>query len=87
VILCESGNSFLPLIRATALHTTHIRCPHTQAFDHIDDYERRIVKLAPEIAILSCGPTATVLANRLAYHGIHAVDFGSAAGFLRKLLK
>lgn len=85
-ILCETGNSILPLIRKTAVHTTHVRCPHRQAFDYIKDYERAIVKLKPELAILSCGPTATILANRLAFLGIHAVDFGSAGGFLRKLL-
>ena len=85
-ILCETGNSFLPLIRRTALHTTHVRCPHRQAFDHIEEYEDAIVELQPDICIMSCGPTATILANQLAYRGVHAVDFGSAGGFLRKLL-
>jgi hypothetical protein len=38
------------------------------------------------VTVLSVGPTATVLANRLAARGIQALDLGSAGGFLLRLL-
>jgi len=34
--------------------------------------------------LLSCGPTATVLANRLTKYGIQAIDLGSIGGFLQR---
>jgi hypothetical protein len=45
-----------------------------------------VVSTKPDIAILSCGMTATCLANRLSKHGIQAIDFGSGGSFIAKLL-
>ena len=47
----------------------------------------RVLAHAPDIVILSAGPTASCLANRLARAGVQAVDLGSAGGFLLKLLE
>jgi hypothetical protein len=38
------------------------------------------------VALLSCGPTATCLANRLARRGIQGVDMGSVGGMLVRLM-
>lgn len=64
----------------------HIPCPHSETYAILDQIETDIVRARPEIAILSCGPAATCLANRLAYHNIQAIDIGSAGGFLLKQL-
>ena len=86
VILCEKGNSLYGVMKKTTKHLTHIRCPSRGAYAHIDKYEYQIAQLKADVAVLSCGPTATCLADRLARWGVHAIDFGSAGGFLRKLL-
>lgn len=85
-ILCEPGNSILKVARLSAKRMKHIVCPHREAYAEIDALERAIAKSKPDIALLSCGPTATCLANRLAALGMQAVDIGSAGGFLLKLL-
>jgi hypothetical protein len=85
-VLCEPGNKILKAVRLSAKKVKHFRCPHREAYAQIDDMEKEIAAAKPEIALLSCGPTATCLANRLAARGIHAVDIGSAGGFLLKLL-
>jgi len=64
----------------------HVACPHSEAYGKIDELEQAIVETEPTIALLSCGPTATCLANRLALRGIQAIDVGSAGGYLLKLL-
>jgi hypothetical protein len=64
----------------------HIPCPMYDAWDGIDDYEVQLVKYKPDVALLSLGPTATVLAHRMAKHNIHAVDLGSIGGFLNRWL-
>lgn len=86
VIVCETGNSLLHMVTRTAAHVEHIECPSREAYAHIDEYEKVVVKRAPDLAVLSLGPTATCLANRLAKRGVQGLDLGSAGGFLRKLL-
>jgi len=85
-VLAEPGNSILKVVRLSAKKIKHVVCPHREAYAQIDDFEILLAKGKPEVALLSCGPTATCLANRLAARGIHAVDIGSAGGFLLKLL-
>lgn len=87
VVVCEKKNSLLPVVRLTAAKVRHVLCAHRQAFRTIDDLEREVFLASPQIAILSAGPTATCLAHRLARRNIQAIDFGSAGGFLRKLLQ
>lgn len=84
-VMSENGNSILKAVRLST-KVTPIRCPSRQAYAEIDRLEDEIVATEPDVALLSCGPTATCLAHRLAMRGIHAVDIGSAGGYLLKLL-
>lgn len=85
-IVCERKGSMLKTVRMHASRTRHIQCPRICAYRVIGELEQAVIDAEPDIAILSAGPTATCLANRLAARGIHAVDLGSAGGFLGKLL-
>ena len=85
-VLSERDNSILKVVRLSAKRLKHVACPHREAYAEIDKLERAVIKSRPDIALLSCGPTATCLANRLAAQGVHAVDIGSAGGFILKLL-
>lgn len=84
-VVCEPDNSMLGLIRETARETNHIECPSSGAYAMIKQFRAAILKLKPDVAILSVGPTATCLAHRLS-NRVQAIDIGSAGGFLRKLL-
>jgi hypothetical protein len=86
-VLCERKGSMMLAVRPAAKRALHVQCPREQAYDGIGLLELRILDYVPEVAILSCGPTATCLANRLTKHGIQAVDLGSAGGFLARLLR
>lgn len=86
VVVCEEGGSMLGAVRRSAAQAVHVVCPHQKAYAVIDELERAVCELAPEIAILSAGPTATALAYRLARAGVHAVDLGSAGKFLQRVL-
>lgn len=85
-ILCEAKNSILKLVRKTARCTVHVRCPNMEAYALIDRFESALVATAADLYLMSCGATATCLANRLTKRGLHAVDIGSAGGFLLRLL-
>jgi hypothetical protein len=86
VVVCEEKGSMLEAVRMAALSVIHIECPSKLAYSLIDELERKVIEAAPEIAILSAGPTATCLANRLAHAGVHAIDLGSAGKFIRRLI-
>ena len=60
----------------------HVTCPPVGAYAQIDLLEREVLEGEPEIALLSCGPTATALAHRLTVQGLQAIDIGSIGGFL-----
>jgi hypothetical protein len=85
-VICEPKNKILTAVRLSAARTKHIRCPSHLAYSRIDLFEDAVLEAEPEIALLSVGPTASCLANRLAAHGLHAVDIGSAGGYLLELL-
>ncbi len=53
-------------------------CPHKNAFDKYDRILSMVEKsvLKDELALISLGPTATVLAYDLARCGIQALDIG-----------
>ncbi len=80
-IVSEATSKLLSCIRETH-EVAHIECPMYGAYATIDHMERQVVKAKPDIALLSFGPTAKCLANRLSEHGIQAVDLGSIGGFL-----
>ena len=85
LVVCERKGSMHAAVRMTAAKARHIECPTHEAYAVIDELEREVVVARPQIAVLSAGPTATLLANRLAKHQIHAIDLGSAGKFLMGL--
>lgn len=87
VVLCEKSGSMVKTVRKAARKAKHVACPRREAYRLIDYLEDQIIAYAPDVAVLSAGPTASCLANRLARVGVHAVDLGSAGGFLGKLLQ
>ena len=60
----------------------HVTCPPIGAYAEIDRLEREVMEGESDIALLSCGPTATALAHRLTLQGLQAIDIGSIGGFL-----
>lgn len=86
VVVCEKSGSMLQTVSLAAAYVKHIACPHREAYAQIDFIEDKIRAARPDVAIMAAGPTATCLANRLAADHIHAVDLGSAGGFLGRLL-
>jgi len=63
---------------------THVECPSYDAYEKIAFLQAAVIESRPQLALLSIGTTATVLAYRLAHHNIHAVDLGSIGGFLMR---
>lgn len=84
VVLSEPDSKLLSSVRLTN-EVEYIQCPSYQSYQHIDEWERQILKIDPDVALLSVGPTATVLANRLAGR-VQTVDLGSIGGFLARYL-
>lgn len=60
----------------------YVKTPQTNAFDVINKLENCLAFKICKLVILSCGPTGTVLADRLARKGIWAVDLGNFGKFL-----
>lgn len=87
VVVCEKSGSMLQTVKLGADWVTHVACPHREAYAEIDRIEDKVRAAKPDVVIMAAGPTATCLANRLAADYIHAVDLGSAGGFLGRLLK
>lgn len=85
-VLCEKDGSAYRAVRIGSKQVTHVRCPTHEAFQHIDDFEATILDTGADVAILSCGATASILAVRLAQRGMQAIDFGSGGSFIAKLL-
>jgi len=85
-LLAEADSKALTLMGRTAGSVFHTVCPSHRAYALIDEYELVCVDEKPDIAILSCGMTATCLAARLARRGIQAIDFGSGGKYLLELL-
>ena len=83
-IVCELYSKLLTELRNTDQNVQHIECPMYDAYNFIDEFEKEVVSLKPEIALLSVGVTATVLAHRLAVHGIQAVDLGSIGALFQR---
>ena len=77
-----SGKSLKPEDLDGAGEITHIQCPPQHAFADYDEILARIG--TPKRALLCLGPTATVLAVDLCKRGVHAIDLGHVAMFLRK---
>jgi hypothetical protein len=80
-IVSEASSKLLSCVRETH-EVVHIECPMYGAYACIDSLEKQVVEAKPDLALLSVGPTATCLANRLSKRGLQAVDLGSIGGFL-----
>ncbi len=86
VVVSERRNKTLSCARAQAASVVHIECPSRLAYAVIDDLEAAVVAATPSVALLSCGPTATCLAHRLASRGVQGIDIGSIGGLLARWL-
>lgn len=67
-----------------ARSVTEIVGPRQHAWADYDSILERITSTQPSRVLIGLGPTATVLAVDLCARGIHAIDLGHAAMFLRK---
>jgi hypothetical protein len=85
VVLSEPDSKLLTCVKLTN-QVEHIECPSYAAYQHIGEWEKQILAINPDVALLSVGPTATVLANRLAGR-VHTIDLGSIGGFLARYLE
>ena len=83
-IVSEPDSKLLTEVCASNERVDHIECPMYDAYDHIDDFEKEILRIKPEIALFSVGVTATALANRICGHGIQAVDLGSIGALFQR---
>lgn len=79
VVLVARGNKVISLDSATSV--VAIKCPPTDAYSEIARIEEEIGQ--PNVPILlAAGPTATVLAARLARKGLFAIDIGHLGKFI-----
>lgn len=86
VLVCEREGFILNLIARTSDNWLHVECPMREAYAEIKHLHRKCLRHGADIAILSAGPAATCLANRLAGNGLQAIDLGSAGRFLYRTL-
>jgi len=77
-----SGKSLKPEDLVGAGEITSIQCPKQHAFSEYESILERIG--TPKRALICLGPTATVLAYDLCRRGVHAIDLGHLAIFMRK---
>jgi hypothetical protein len=83
LVRSDSAKALHPEDLASASSVRDVIAPKTHAFD---DYERILdaIDVPADVVILCLGPTATVLAVDLCAMGVHAVDLGHVALFIRK---
>lgn len=82
-----SGKSLTTADLNGARTVTEILCPRNSAFSEYDQILERILSVRPKRVLIGLGPTATLLAVDLCAKGIHAIDLGHLAMFLRKFRK
>lgn len=85
VVVCERKGSMFRAVRIAARSAVHVECPHSGAYDVIDELHGKALSFDPDVVVLSVGPSATILANRFAREGVWAVDLGSAGQMLCRL--
>lgn len=88
ITLVSSGvKTFTPdQLREHDADVHHVECPYRDAYARIDRLEAAC-RDAGRRTILCAGPTATVLAARLARAKIHAIDLGHIFSFWRRYAK
>lgn len=77
VVLVGSGRSLTPETLPGAKVLKYIQTPMTNAFVMVDEILMEIKHHKPDVAILCCGMTATVVAHMLAHTGIQCLDLGA----------
>lgn len=77
-VVTGTGSRFVPIAELfdSAATVSREDAPPTDAYDHVDALEQRLLKVPADIFLLSLGPTATVLAARLSRRGRRAIDIG-----------
>ena len=70
-------------LRSHDADVNYVECPYRDAYRKIDELEDACLRAGRRV-ILCAGPTATVLAARLARAGLHAVDAGHIGMFWRR---
>ena len=85
-LVAEETTKLMRVVSVKARELKHIECPRHGAYSKIKLLQAEVEDAQPDIALLSCGPTATCLAERLTAQGIQSIDIGSAGGFLSRLL-
>jgi hypothetical protein len=86
VVVCERKGSIFRAISPDAGHISHVECPTHRSYELIEWLLNQTLRAAPELVVLSAGPAATCMANRLARHGVQSLDLGSAGKFLYRNL-
>lgn len=82
IVRGNSSKALQPADLVGARSVREVVCPRRNAFAQYDAILERIG--TPKRALLCLGPTATVLAVDLCARGVHAIDLGHVAMFLRK---
>lgn len=79
-----SHKSLTPYDLIGARSIMDVVCPKQHAYDDYDQILARVLRDGQRRVLICLGPTATVLAADLCAHGVHAIDLGHIALFLRK---
>ncbi len=79
-------DGLLILLKQDRADVTWVSCPLTEAYSAIDQLVANCVEAGPKLVVMSAGPAATALANRLTLHGIQAIDLGRGVGVLLRFV-
>jgi hypothetical protein len=85
VTLVANGQRSLKpdFLRSHDADVHYVECPYRDAYSQIDAIEQRCLDAGHRV-LLCAGPTATVLAARLARAKLHAIDLGHIGMFWRR---
>lgn len=81
-LVCPPGNPLCWVFGGWAHKVKFIACPSRDAYHQIAQLEAAVHASQADLAILSCGATATCLAFRLAQQGCQALDVGHLGHWL-----
>jgi hypothetical protein len=84
-VMASEGSKILKAVQFTQ-EAVSILCPPRWAYAEISELEKKALNSGVEMILISCGVTATCLANRLSPK-MQAVDIGSIGGFLCSMLQ
>ena len=86
-LISEAGSKLRTVLARTARMVEWVECPSSGCYAVIKNLQGEVKRARGQLVVLSCGVTATALANRLTARGVHALDFGSVGGMLARLLE